>query len=315
MMEGFTFGIIAGVSARRGAAEQRGKVSGIDDVLIFGGGDRACHLIQLIAAQHGLFGVKFRDPIIVLAHEQHVERGEIGILGDARVAAHELTVRSDGEAAVLGLHRAVGIAQTCGGRCVRAIDLRKVEKRRIRVDRVPILGIDLPTQDVDCRARREKGVAGRDDNLQRIRTIRRWDLVGVHVEIVIDELAERIGVGRTAGRIVEVLVVSEDGVADHARVGTRDRRVGRPRGEVGGRNPHFIASRGAERWMREIVPGPVNGIADDMIETERAVGNQRTRSVLCRVWLIHDVGSLPDELKSLAYCSAIGSFCVVAIMA
>src|SRR4029077_17802508 len=114
------------------------------------------------------------------------------------VAAHELTVGSDGEAAVLGLHRAIGVAQTCGGRGVRTIGLRKVEKRSNRVDCIPIFGVDLPTQYVDCRARREKRVAGRDDNLQRIRTVRRWGLVWVQVEIVIDELAECISVSRTA---------------------------------------------------------------------------------------------------------------------
>ena len=190
-----------------------------------------------------------------------------------------MTVGSDGEAAVLGLHRAIGIAQTCCGRGVRAIDLRKVEKRRIRVDRIPIFGVDLPQQYVNCRARREKGVAGRDDDLQRIRTIRRWGLVGVHVEIVINELAECIGVCRTAGRVVEFFVVGEDGVADHARVGALDRRVSCPRGEMGGRNTHFIASGGAERWIGEIVPNPINRIADDMIEAERAVRNDGARSV------------------------------------
>ena len=59
--------------------------------------------------------------------------------GDARVASHELTVGSDGQAAVLGLHRAVGVAQTRGGRGVGAVNLRKVEERRIRINRSPIL--------------------------------------------------------------------------------------------------------------------------------------------------------------------------------
>ena len=190
-----------------------------------------------------------------------------------------MTVGSDGEAAVLGFHRAIGIAQTCGGRGVRPIDLRKVEKRRIRVDRIPIFGVDLPTQYVDCRAWREEGVAGGDDDLQRIRTVRRWCLVGVHVEIVIDELAKCICVGRTAAGIIEALVVGEDRVANHPRVGTLDRRVGRPRGEARGRNTHFIASGSAQRWIGEIVPGPVNGIADDMIKAEPGVGNERARSV------------------------------------
>jgi hypothetical protein len=52
---------------------------------------------------------------------------------------------------------------------------------------------------------------------------------------------------------------------------------------VGGRNTHFIASGGAERWIDEIVPNPVKGIADDMIEAERAVGNERVRSVLSSI--------------------------------
>ena len=81
---------------------------------------------------------------------------------------------------------------------------------------------------------------------------------------MIDELAECIRVGRTAAGIVEVLVVGEDHVADHARVGTLDRRVGRPRGEAGGRNTHFIGSGAAERRIGDIVPGPVNGITDHM---------------------------------------------------
>jgi hypothetical protein len=41
-----------------------------------------------------------------------------------------------------------------------------------------------------------KKVSPGDDDLQCILTIRRWGLVGVHVEIVIDELAECIGVWR-----------------------------------------------------------------------------------------------------------------------
>lgn len=121
----------------------------------------------------------------------------------------------------------------------------------------------------------KKSVAGRDDNLQRIRTVRRWGLIGVQVEIVIDELAECISVSRTAGRVVGLLVVGEDRVADHARVGTPDRRVGRPRGEARRRNTHFVATGRAERRIGEIVPSPVNGIADHMIKTDRAVGNER----------------------------------------
>jgi len=141
------------------------------------------------------------------------------------------------------------------------------------------------------------GVAGGDDDLQRIRTIRRWGLIGVQVEIVIDELAECVRVSRASAGIVEVLVVGEDRVADHTGVGTVDRRVGGPRGEAGGRNPHFVAPGRAERWIGEIVPAPVNGIRDHMIKTERAVGNERARSVLRRVGLIHYVSFLPDASK------------------
>jgi len=95
---------------------------------------------------------------------------------------------------------------------------------------------------------------------------------GVEGEIVVDELAERVCVGRAAAGVVVVRVVVEDRVADQARVRAVDRRLRASGREIRWGDTRLIGVGGAQRRIGAVVSGAVDRVADHVVEAGARIG-------------------------------------------
>jgi len=296
--------IVAVIGRNCVRAEQVRQEFRIGNVLDFRRDNCPGLLVEMVAAPGRMLLVQLVDLVVVLTHEQSLQRGQRRVFLRPYVSGEKCAVVDWQIVAVRRLHVTVGEAKAVAGGLIRTIDHRGVEPTGDGIDRsrrcavVPSRRIDDGAGHRDDRAVRKNRISRRHGYVDMRRTVAQCE-----IEIVIDELTPRVHVGRESFGVGHRRVaLADDDIADRARIGAVSHGVDAVR-EVRRSDAGEVGAGRVQVRLREIVAGaidravldvravmvalisPVRGVREGREAGDRAVEQDICHRVLHRVLL------------------------------
>ena len=235
---------------------------GVGDVGDLGGDDRASLLVELVAGPVGMGHLQRIDLAVVLAQENGLQGGEVGIFRNPDIPGQVGTIDDRQVIALRGQQIPARAAQTGGGGRIRAVDHRAVDPARHVIGGGGRTAGDTGQRVDDRTGHRDRaaqrGIAGRHGDVDV------GDVVGQRqVDVVVDELTPGVHhPGQSLG-IRGLGIAGDHQIADRAGVGQVGAKRRDPIAELGRADPGEGGTDDIEASGGEVVPAAVDGAVAD----------------------------------------------------
>ena len=235
---------------------------GVGDVGDLRGDDRASLLVELVAGPVGMRHRQLVDLAVVLAQEDGLQGGEVGIFPNPDISGHVGTIDDRQVIALRGQQITARTAQTGSGGRIRAIDHRAVDPARHVIGGGGRTAGDTGQRVDDRTGHRDRtaqhGVAVRNRDVDVGDVVRQGE-----VDVVVDELTPGVHhPGQSLG-IRGLGIAGDHQIADRAGVGQVGAKRRDPIAELGRADPGEGGTDDIEASGGEVVPAAVDGAVAD----------------------------------------------------